>query len=102
MTSDLSFGPWLKQQRKACDLTQEALAERVGCATETIRKIEADRLRPSRELAERLAMKLAIPPEARPRFIQAARTTRSTARATVPEVVMPSQMLPVPACRADP
>ena len=33
--------PLAKQQRKARDLTQEALAEQVGCSWETIRNIEA-------------------------------------------------------------
>ena len=55
MDGDLSFGPWLKQRRKALDLTQHDLAQRVGCSAETIRKIEADRLRPSRQIAELLA-----------------------------------------------
>lgn len=37
-----TFGLWLKQRRKAHDLTQEQLAEQVGCAAETIRKFETD------------------------------------------------------------
>jgi LuxR family transcriptional regulator, maltose regulon positive regulatory protein len=57
----LTFGLWLKQRRKACDLTQEQLGERVGCAAETIRKIEADARRPSRETAERLVRALEVP-----------------------------------------
>ena len=32
MDGTASFGQWLKQRRKALDLTQEALARRVGCA----------------------------------------------------------------------
>ena len=35
---DVSFGEWLKQRRKALDLTQNELAERVGCSLATIRK----------------------------------------------------------------
>ncbi len=50
-----SFGYWLRRRRKALDLTQEALAERVFCSGFTIRKIEADERRPSRQLAHRLA-----------------------------------------------
>ncbi len=51
MFSASSFGTWVRQQRRAYDLTQVELARRVYCAEITIRKIEADQLRPSRELA---------------------------------------------------
>ena len=54
-----AFGRWLKQRRHALDLTQDALAEQVGCSTDTIRKLEAERTRASRLLAERLAEQLA-------------------------------------------
>lgn len=50
MDTSGSFGQWLKTQRRANDLTQTELAQRVYCAEITIRKIEADALRPSREL----------------------------------------------------
>ena len=33
-----SFGYWLRRRRKALDLTQATLAERVGCALITIQK----------------------------------------------------------------
>lgn len=64
-----SFGRWLKERRKALDLTQFALAERVGCAEVTIGRIEADERRPSRQVAELLAEALGIPPEDRPAFV---------------------------------
>lgn len=35
-----SFGCWVRRQRKAADLTQADLARRVGCAVDTIKKIE--------------------------------------------------------------
>jgi transcriptional regulator with XRE-family HTH domain len=57
----LSFGGWLRQRRRGLDLTQEALAEQVGCARITIRRIEADELKPSRQLAELLASQLGVP-----------------------------------------
>ena len=44
MVEAISFGTWLKQRRKALDLTQEALAEACACSVETIRKLEADAL----------------------------------------------------------
>ena len=37
MPDETSFGGWLKARRKALDLTQEALSERVGCAVDTLR-----------------------------------------------------------------
>jgi predicted ATPase/DNA-binding CsgD family transcriptional regulator/transcriptional regulator with XRE-family HTH domain len=68
-----SFGTWLKRRRKALDLTQDALAQRVGCSVVSIRKFEGDSQRPSRQLAELLAQQLAIPPDERTTFIQFAR-----------------------------
>src|SRR5438874_3386218 len=73
MDSTASFGYWLRRRRKALDLTQEALARQVGCAVITIRKIEADELRPSTQVAERLAECLALPTKERAAFIKAAR-----------------------------
>lgn len=73
-----SFGYWLRRRRKALDLTQEALAQRVSCSDFTIRKIEADERRPSRPLADRLAVALAIPEEERRAFLDAARAIRAT------------------------
>lgn len=66
-----SFGYWVRRQRLALDLTQAALAREVGCATITIRKIEADERRPSRQMAERLAECLAIEEDAREAFVAA-------------------------------
>ncbi|HEX6293027.1 MAG TPA: tetratricopeptide repeat protein [Herpetosiphonaceae bacterium] len=71
-----SLGAWVRRRRKALDLTQAALAERVGCAVVTIRKWEKDLGRPSRETADRLATCLAIPPNERARFLQVARGER--------------------------
>ena len=75
-----SFGYWLRRRRKALDLTQEALAQRVSCSGFSIRKIEADERRPSRRLAERLAAVLAIPEEERRDFLDAARAVRTADR----------------------
>ena len=75
-----SFGYWLRRRRKALDLTQEALAQRVSCSGFTIRKIEADERRPSRPLAERLAVALAIADDERPDFLAAARAVHTTDR----------------------
>jgi transcriptional regulator with XRE-family HTH domain len=60
--SDLTFGDWLRRQRRALDLTRAELAARVGCSVSALRTFEADELRPSRPLAEALAGALAIAP----------------------------------------
>jgi predicted ATPase/transcriptional regulator with XRE-family HTH domain len=83
-----SFGAWLKRRRKALDLTQEGLAQLVGCAVVTIRKLEAEVQPPSRQLAERLAEHLAIPPEERATFIQFARVGLDAAP---PELPLPPE-----------
>ena len=54
-------GTWLKNRRKELDLTQEELAREVGCSAIAIRKIEADRYRPSKQIALKLAESLEVP-----------------------------------------
>jgi predicted ATPase/tetratricopeptide (TPR) repeat protein/DNA-binding XRE family transcriptional regulator len=73
MTETASFGYWILRQRKALDLTRAELASQVNCATETIKKIERDERRPSRQIAELLAKALAVPPDERERFLKIAR-----------------------------
>jgi predicted ATPase/transcriptional regulator with XRE-family HTH domain len=73
MNDPVSFGRRLKLRRQLLDITRDELAVRVGCAVETIRKIEVDVRRPSRQIAERLADQLAIPPQERAAFLQHAR-----------------------------
>jgi len=69
----LSFGLWLQKRRKALDLTQSELAQQVACSTILLRKIEAEERRPSKQIAERLADILKIPPGERAAFIRFAR-----------------------------
>ena len=76
MNQESSFGAFIRQRRREMDLTQEELARRVGCAAITLRKIEADDLRASVQVAERLAMALAIPLEQRADFVRRARAVR--------------------------
>lgn len=73
VNTDPSFGVIVKEHRRVRDLTQAELARRVGCAAITIRKIEADALRPSQQIAERLAMALGISLEERAAFVRLAR-----------------------------
>jgi predicted ATPase/class 3 adenylate cyclase len=77
METTNSFGYWLRRQRKALDLTQQVLAERVGCSLAAIKKIESDERRPSRQIAERLADILGVPSSQRQVFLEAARGLRS-------------------------
>jgi transcriptional regulator with XRE-family HTH domain len=79
MDDIVSFGYWVRRRRKAMDLTQVALAQRVGCAVVTIKKIERDERRPSREMADLLADNLAIPDGERDTFVRMARGTPSSA-----------------------
>lgn len=68
-----SFGEWLKWRRKAFDLTREELAERAGCSTFALRKIESGEGRPSKQLAGLLAYALEFTAEEQPTFIRVAR-----------------------------
>ena len=80
-----SFGYWLRRRRKALDLTQDALAQKVSCSQAAIKKIEAEERRPSRGLAQRLAEQLAIPAQERAAFLQAARALRTSDRLPLDE-----------------
>lgn len=73
MTTDLTFGSWLQRRRLSLGLTQDQLGQRIGYSGETIRKVEADALRPSRQLAEKLAVCLEIPSGERETFVRFAR-----------------------------
>ena len=75
-----SFGYWLRRRRKALDLTQGALAQKVCCSQAAIKKIEAEERRPSKGLAQRLAEHLLIPVLERAAFLAAARTPQLTDR----------------------
>src|SRR5215813_13652368 len=76
METTVSFGYWIRRQRKALDLTQQALADRVGCSLAAIKKIEQDERRPSRQIAERLAEVLDVPTSQREMFLEVARGVR--------------------------
>jgi predicted ATPase/transcriptional regulator with XRE-family HTH domain len=78
MSSTGSFGRLIRARRRALDLTQEELARQVGYSVITIRKVEADERRPSRQLAELLARNLQITPEEQPAFTRLARSAPET------------------------
>jgi len=73
MNVAISFGRVVKEHRLARDMTQAELGRRVGCAAITIRRIEADNLRPSVQVAEFLAVALNIPQADQPAFVRLAR-----------------------------
>ncbi|MFN8384849.1 MAG: adenylate/guanylate cyclase domain-containing protein [Anaerolineales bacterium] len=91
METTASFGYWIHRQRKALDLTQQALADRVGCSLAAIKKIEGDERRPSRQIAERLAEVLGVPDNQRDLFMEVARGLRSVDQLSIArEPVSPS------------
>src|SRR5215207_1672199 len=73
MKKEISFGRWLYNRRRSVDLTRQALANQVGCAEITLRRIENDTLKPSKELALILLEKLGIPKNEYPRWLEFAR-----------------------------
>ena len=73
MQEELSFGGWLRSKRRTLDLTRQALADQVGCAEVTLRRIEGGTLKPSKELADILLEKIGIPEAERPQWISFAR-----------------------------
>src|SRR5262245_9581974 len=87
MAKEASFGRWLSARRHLLDLTQDELARRVGCSIVTIRKLEADERRPSKQIAERLATSLSIPEAERAAFLTFA---RSDAPAELVELPLPA------------
>jgi len=89
MEEFVSFGHWLKLRRQALRLTQGALAGRVYCSSELIRKIEADARRPSPVVAWRLAEHLGLSPHQRATFVKVARGELRVAWLPAPTHVPP-------------
>ena len=89
MESALTFGEWLKRRRGGLGLTQKELAELVGYAPVTLRKIEADELRPSREMAERLAEALRVSTSERAAFVRFARDQAQANEADLEALALP-------------
>jgi predicted ATPase/class 3 adenylate cyclase/DNA-binding XRE family transcriptional regulator/Flp pilus assembly protein TadD len=84
-----SFGEWLRRRRKALDLTQEQLAQRISCSTSALRKIEAEERRPSEQIVEQLAEVFHIAPTERASFLKFARGNWKAAPAGVMEEEAP-------------
>ncbi len=90
MKAELTFGEWLRRRRGGLGLTQKALAQRVGYAEVTLRKVEADELRPSRQMAEKLAEALQLAPEEWSPFVRFARAEPGWDEVTLPTHVSPA------------
>jgi predicted ATPase/transcriptional regulator with XRE-family HTH domain len=71
--TEVSFGEWLKRQRNSRGLTQEQLAHQIGCATITLRKIEAEERRPSAAIVDQLIKIFEIPQGEKNSFLKFAR-----------------------------
>ena len=84
MQEEISFGTWLRKQRRALDLTRQAFADQIGCAEVTLRRIEAGTLKPSKELANLLLEELGIPETERPQWISFARGVSGFPLASTP------------------
>src|SRR5207248_2486884 len=67
------FGRWVRERRKALDMTQRELAGEIGCSESTLRKFEAGTRRPSRQIVERLASLFGAPSEEQQRVMGWAR-----------------------------
>ena len=70
---EISFGEWLKRQRSGRGLTRDQLAQQIGCATITLRKIESEERRPSTQIVERLAEIFNVPQKEHIAFLRFAR-----------------------------
>lgn len=84
MDTHTTFGQWMKQRRKQLDLTQEELAALVACSPVTIRKIEANQRRPSKQVAAALAQALKVETTEFENFLTDARGVT-----TVHETILP-------------
>jgi predicted ATPase/transcriptional regulator with XRE-family HTH domain len=103
MSETFSIGEWVSQRRKALDMTQRELAERASCTVATIKKIESDERRPSRDLAGLLADALQVPQQVRAVFLDCARglrpvdvlsSTAGDAQPVTPIVNLPAESTP--------
>jgi len=73
ITETNHFGEWIRKRRRLEDLTQQALADEVGCARVTLRRIESGVLRPSKELARVFLDRFGIPNDEQEQWIRFAR-----------------------------
>ena len=94
MPEAISFGTWLRQRRRALDLTQKAFADQIGCAEITVRRMEADEYKPSKELAFVLFEELGIPEPERHHWISFARGMSDLPGPSIPQLIKHNSNLP--------
>ena len=70
---EVSFGEWLKRRRNGRGITQEQLAQQIGCAAITLRKIESEERRPSEQIVKRLSVIFDLPQKEQTAFLRFAR-----------------------------
>ena len=68
-----TFGDWLRQRRRALDLTREELAGKIGCSIVMLRKLESEERRHSKKMVQRLAEVLNVTASEREAFQRFAR-----------------------------
>src|SRR6266498_4385751 len=96
MQEEISFGTWLRKQRRALDFSRQSFSNQVGCAEVTLRRIEAGALKPSKELASILLEKLGIPDTERSQWISFARGLSGFPLSSTSPSRKPSTNLPAP------
>ena len=70
---ETTFGTWLRTQRRRLDYSRQALADELGFAEITLRRIENGSLKPSKDLTRILLEKFDIPKEQQEAWVQFAR-----------------------------
>ena len=93
MNANASFGQWLKHRRKSLDWTQAELARRIGCTLSLLQKIESGERRPSRQIAELLAVAFDVAPDKRSAFVDFARSARPCFAPQASNLPLPSTPL---------
>ena len=78
MNGDARFGAWIKQHRRALDLSRLDLACQISCSISLIEKIETGERRPSRQIAGLLAKRFGVPADQQLAFISFARSILDT------------------------
>ena len=96
MQEEISFGVWLRKQRRTLDLSRQAFADQIGCAEVTLRRIEAGTLKPSKELAGIILEKLGVPEVERPQWVSFARGLSGFPSQSIPSLNKPLTNLPAP------
>ncbi len=105
MRDDAGFGPLLRRFRREAGLTQEQLAERAQLSARGLGYLEQGTRHPYPETLRRLADALALAPEHRAAFMDAARVAHAHVARSHPHdhaqsssdgTVLPSARLPLP------